>query len=146
MNAPAGISTIPGGGASMADAGIPVSPDPSPTNAVALTTPFPSLFTIAFGVFPLVAAFAMLAPLATFAAVTPPTWLTTVAPCVPVTSPANAPVKFTALPAVVALVAFPTKAPVIVPTMKFPFPSRFTTAFAMFSLVAPLPSISNNGG
>jgi hypothetical protein len=94
-------------------------------------------------VFALVAALARFAPLATLAADTPPTVLTTVDPCVPVTSPASPPVKVIALPAVVA---FPTSAPVIVPTMKFPSPSRFTIAFAVFALVAPVPSISNSGG
>src|SRR5262249_5533251 len=105
----------------------------------ALKLPEPSLFTIAFGVLVAVAAFAAVVAKATFAADCPPTKDTTVAPCVPVTSPANDPVKFVVLPAVVAVVAvvaLPFKFAVIVPALKFPDGSRDTIAFAVFAFVA----------
>ena len=60
----------------------------------------------------LVAPLAARAPPATFAAVCPPTLATTVAPCVPVTSPVSEPEKLLAVAAVVAL---PPKLPVNVP-------------------------------
>ena len=63
--------------------------------------PIPSRFTIVFAVFTLVAALAATAPLATAAAVWPPTLDTSVAPCVPVTFPANGPEKLVAVTAVV---------------------------------------------
>ena len=59
----------------------------------ALKLPPPSRFTSVLAVFAGVAALARLAPAATPKAVTPPTVPTTVALCVPVTSPASAPVK-----------------------------------------------------
>src|SRR5262249_24489900 len=73
------------------------------------------------------------APAATLAAVCPPTEETTVAFCVPVTSPVNDPEK---LVAVVAVVALPESAAVIVPAEKLPDASRETIASAVFVLVA----------
>ena len=81
----------------------------------------------------LVAAFAKTVAAATFAAVCPPTELTTVALCVPVTSPDNDPLK---LVAVVAVVALPLKFAVIVPAEKLPDASRATIALAVLALVA----------
>ena len=88
---------------------------------VAEKLPEESRSTMVFGVSRLVAAFASTVPAATFAAVCPPTRLTTVALCVPVTSPDNDPEK---LVAVVAVVAFPVKFAVIVPAEKLPDASR----------------------
>src|SRR5260370_39282576 len=51
----------------------------------------------------------------------------TVAPCVPVTSPASAPVN---------AVALPLSEPVIVPAAKFPAPSRLTMLLGAFREVA----------
>src|SRR4030095_13820336 len=68
--------------------------------------------TMVLAVFALVAVLASTVAAATSAAVCPPTKLTTVAPCVPVTSPTNDPEK---LVAVVAVVALPLKFAVIVP-------------------------------
>ena len=96
----------------------------------------------------MVAALAATAPLATLATDCPPTVLTTVASCVPLTSPTKLPLKFVAVVAVVALVAevaevaevavvaLPLKFAVIVPALKFPDASRFTMVFTVFSLVA----------
>src|SRR4029434_977283 len=95
--------------------------------------PDASRFTIALAVFALVAALASTVAAATLAAVCPPTKLTTVAPCVPVPSPINDPLK---LVAVVAVVALPLKFAVIVPAAKLPDPSRKTMVFAVFALVA----------
>ena len=67
--------------------------------------PFTSRFTMVPGVLTLVAAMAALAPLATLAALWPPTEATTVAPWVPVTWPASAPMKFVAAVAVAAVPA-----------------------------------------
>jgi hypothetical protein len=68
--------------------------------------PLASRLTRAPGVLASVALLAAAAPLATLLALRPPTEATTVAPCVPVTSPASEPLKLVALVAVVALVAF----------------------------------------
>jgi hypothetical protein len=73
---------------------------------------------MALGVLALVPALAALAPAATFAAVTPPTVETTVAPCVPVTSPGSGPEKLLAVaavatePAIVVVLALPLRFPV----------------------------------
>jgi hypothetical protein len=98
--------------------------------------PLASRFTMALAVSRLVAAFARTVAAATFAAVCPPTVLTTVALCVPVTSPLNDPVKLVEVVAVVAVVAFPDKFAVIVPAEKLPDESRATISFAVFALVA----------
>jgi len=55
--------------------------------------PEASRLTMVFAVLALVAALAAVVADATLAAVCPPTVATTVAPCVPVTSPAKLPVK-----------------------------------------------------
>ncbi len=94
----------------------------------ALKFPEPSRATIALAVFALVALFAAVAPLATLAAVTPPTVPTTVALCVPVTSPDKLPLK---LPELVAVVALPFKFAVIVPALKLPDASRATNVFTV---------------
>ena len=105
-----------------------------PLIVIILVVKFPDALraTIVEAVFDDVAAFAAVAPDATLAAVTPPTRLTTVAVCVPVTSPISDPVKFVAFVAVVAVVGFvaevavvalPVKFAVIVPALKFPFVS-----------------------
>ncbi len=65
--------------------------------------------------------------------------VTTVAPCGPVTSPDNDPEKFTA---VVAVVALPFKAAVIVPAEKFPAPSRNTIVFDVFVGVAVVAELA----
>src|SRR6266404_1116358 len=88
-------------------------------------------FTIALAVLALVAALARTVAAATLAAVCPPTVLTTVAPCVPVTSPARDPLK---LVAVVAVVALPLKLAVMVPAAKLPEPSRTTISPATLEL------------
>jgi hypothetical protein len=95
--------------------------------------PLASRLTIVLAVSRLVAAFASTVAAATFAADCPPTVLTTVALCVPVTSPDNDPEK---LVAVVAVVALPLKLAVIVPAEKLPDESRATMSFAVFALVA----------
>src|SRR5579863_3545275 len=95
--------------------------------------PDASRYTMVLGVLAFVAAFANTAPDATFAAVCPPTVLTTVAPCVPVTSPSKDPEK---LVAVVAVVALPLKLAVIVPAEKLPDGSRETIALAVLRFVA----------
>ena len=96
----------------------------------ALKFPDAFRFTIVFAVFALVAAFAAELPDATFAAVWPPTKLTTVADCVPVTSPESEPEKL------VADVAFPFNVAVIVPALKLPDPLRFTRVLGVLALVA----------
>src|SRR5436189_288803 len=70
-------------------------------------TPTPVLFrfTIVLAVFKLVAEFAAVVADATFDALCPPMVVTTVALCVPVTSPDNDPLKFVAVAAVVAVLA-----------------------------------------
>src|SRR5579863_1032770 len=93
--------------------------------------PVLSRFTMAFAVLRFVAALAKTAPAATFAAVCPPTVLTTVALCVPVTSPVNEPEK---LVAVVAVVALPLKLAVMVPAEKLPDESRTTISLATLAL------------
>ena len=132
--------------------GTPVSQAPPPTKSCAqivwtAKSPFSSLFTTAPGVFALSGS-------------TPAIFVTTVAPCVPLTSPAKAPVKFVALTAVkavsalvadraltaesalVAAVALPAKFPVIVPAAKSPFASRRTIVPPVLSSVALLPSVT----
>src|ERR1039458_8115771 len=71
--------------------------------------PLPSRLTRLFGVLALVAALAAMVPLATFAAVCPPTEATTVAPCVPDTSPATVPTKLVAEVAMAAVPALKAK-------------------------------------
>src|SRR5204863_190066 len=95
--------------------------------------------TIAFAVLALVAALARTVAAATFAALCPPIKLTTVAPCVPVTSPDNDPEK---LVAVVAVVALPVKFAVIVPAEKLPDASRATIALAVFALIAVVAELA----
>jgi chromate transport protein ChrA len=112
--------------------------DPLITSSVTLIAlaeklPDPSRLTIAFAVLALVAALASTVAAATLAAVCPPTKLTTVAPCVPVTSPTNDPEK---LVAELAVVALPLKFAVIVLAAKSPDASRDTMVFAVFTLVA----------
>jgi len=114
------------------------------TSSVTLTAPAENppdavRFTIALAVFALVAALASTVAAATFAADCPPTKLTTVALCVPVTSPDNEPEK---LVAVVAVVALPLKFAVIVPAEKFPEESRATIAFAVLVLVAVVAELA----
>jgi len=110
----------------------------------AIKLPDASRLTIASVVFALVASFASTAPAATFAAVWPPTSLTTVALCVPVTSPLKAPVKLVAVvavAAVVAVVALPLKFAIMVFATKLPAPSRLTIASGVFALVASFASM-----
>src|SRR4029453_11658484 len=101
--------------------------------ALAEKLPDASRFTMVFAVFALVAALASTVAAATLAAVCPPTKLTTVAPCVPVTSPTNDPEK---LVAVVAVVALPLKFALILPAPNLPIPSRKTIVFTVLVLVA----------
>jgi hypothetical protein len=82
--------------------------------------PEASLLTIVEGVFEPVAAFARVAPEATLEALDPPTEVTTVADCVPVTSPAREPEKL------VVEEAFPIKFAVMVPAEKLPDASLLT--------------------
>src|SRR4029434_10474865 len=106
--------------------------------------PDASRFTIALAVFALVAALASTVAAAILAAVCPPTKLTTVAPCVPVTSPTNDPEKLVAVVAVVAivaLVALPLKFAVIVPAEKLPEASRLTIILALLKFGAVIASI-----
>src|SRR5579863_10017000 len=100
---------------------------------VALKLPDASRLTIALFVSALVAALANTVAAATFAAVCPPTKLTTVALCVPVTSPASEPEK---LPALVAVAALPFKLAVMVPAEKLPDASRNTIVLGLLLLVA----------
>ena len=126
-----------------------MSPAPPPANSVALIVapvkfPFTSRRTSVPGVLAATAAFARIAALARFAALTPPTFATTVAPCVPVTSPSKAPLKSTAssaLKAVVAVAAFPSRFALIVPAEKSPLKFRRTIAPGVFALLALLPSV-----
>src|SRR5579863_496229 len=106
---------------------------------VALKLPDASRLTIALFVSALVAALASTVPAATLAAVWPPTKLTTVALCVPVTSPASEPEK---LPALVAVVALPFKFAVIVPALKFPDASRNTMVLGLLALVAVVAELA----
>jgi len=87
-----------------------VNPEPLPLMlpaemAPAEKLPEASLFTIVFAVFALVAALAAVVPEETVAADTPPTLETTVALCVPVTSPDKEPEKLLAVVAELAAVA-----------------------------------------
>ena len=107
----------------------------------ALKLPEPSRLTIVDSVFVSVAVLAKLTPVATFAEVTPPTLATTVAPCVPVTSPTRGPVKLVAEVAVEALpvrlpVTLPVKLAAMVPALKFPETSRLTIVDVVFASVA----------
>src|SRR5437016_4931534 len=77
------------------------------------------------------------------AAVCPPTKLTTVALCVPVTSPANEPLKLVALVALVAVVALPITFAVIVPAEKLPDASRFTMVLRSEEHTSELQSLTN---
>jgi len=111
----------------------------------ALKLPDASRLTIVLAVLLLVAAFARTVAEATFAAVCPPTVETTVAPCVPVTSPVNDPVKLVlvvAVVAVVAVAALPFNAAVIIPAAKLPDASRDTIAFAVLLLVAVVAELA----
>ena len=101
--------------------------------------------TIVLAVLTLVAALANTAPEATFAAVWPPTVLTTVALCVPVTSPDNEPVKLVAFVAVVAVVALPLKLAVMVPALKLPELSRKTMVLGVFAEVAVVAEFAATG-
>ncbi len=114
------------------------------TSSVTLIAPAEKLpdasrLTIALAVLAAVAALASTVAAATLLAVCPPTVLTTVAPCVPVTSPLRDPEK---LVAVVAVVALPLKFAVIVPAEKLPEPSRATIALAVFALVAVVAELA----
>src|SRR5215213_9551415 len=90
--------------------------------------PEASRLTMAPAVFASAAALAAFAPEATLAALAPPTEETTVADCVPVTSPARLPLKFVALVAVVAVEALPLSVAVMTPAEKLPLASRLTIA------------------
>jgi hypothetical protein len=101
--------------------------------------PLPSLFTITPELFAEVALLAAIVAAFTDVAVDPPTFDTTVAACVPITSPDNEPLKFVA---VVAVVAFPDKLAVIVPAEKLPVPSRLTIVPDEFDAVELLARIT----
>jgi len=100
--------------------------------------PEASRLTMVLAVLALVAALAAVVAEATLEAVCPPTVATTVAPCVPVTSPAKLPLK---LVDVVAVVALPLSAAVIVPAEKLPEASRLTMVLAVLALVAALAAV-----
>ena len=106
---------------------------------MAAKLPDPSRLTIWFAVLALVALLASTVAAATFDALCPPTKLTTVALCVPVTSPDNDPEK---LVAVVAVVALPLKFAVMVPAEKLPDASRATMALAVLALVAVVAELA----
>jgi hypothetical protein len=96
-------------------------------------------------VFALVAAATEATAEATAVALFPPTESTFVADCVPLTSPERLPEKFVAVTAVVALVAvlaFPFSAAVMVPAEKFPLASRSTRVLGVLSDV---PDASDPG-
>ena len=95
--------------------------------------PLASRATMVLAVFALVAALALVAPWATFAALTPPTWETTVAVWLPVTSPASAPVKLLAVVAVAAVVAEAALVAVFALPVKLP---ENTPARKLLALVA----------
>ncbi len=125
----------------VADVAVVALPNKLPVISPATKLPPASRLTIVFAVFEDVAALARIVAAFTFAAVDPPTVETTVAPCVPVTSPASAPVKLVDVAAVVAdvaVVALPNKLPVISPAVKLPPASRLTIVFAVLALVAAL--------
>ena len=105
----------------------------------AIKLPLASRLTIVLAVLASVAALAKASPVATSAAADPPTLETTVAPCVPVTSPTRLPLK---LPAVVAVVALPDNAAVMVPAVKLPLASRLTIALAVLASVAAFANAS----
>ena len=80
--------------------------------------PLASRVTSVLAVFAEAAVLARVAPAAMFAALRPPTVDTTVAGCVPMTSPARLPVKLEALPLTLPVtfpVRLPLKVPVVVP-------------------------------
>lgn len=107
--------------------------------------PEASRLTMVLAVLLFVAALAAPAPLATLAALAPPILLTTVADCVPVTSPESVPLKLVALAAVVAVVAveaFPLSSAVIVFAVKLPEASRLTIAFGALVSVAPFAVVT----
>src|SRR5438045_5623797 len=118
---------------------LPVATVSTTLTICAAKLPVLSRFTIVFAVLRFVAALASTVAAATFAAVCPPTLLTTVALCVPVTSPDNDPEK---LVAVVAVVALPLKFAVIVPAEKLPDASRATIAFAVLVFVAVVAELA----
>jgi len=92
-----------------------------------------------------VAALAAVAPAAILAAETPLTDTTTVALCVPVTSPDRLPLKFvavTALVALVAVLALPFNAAVIIFAAKLPAASRLTIVLTTLLAVAALAAVA----
>src|SRR5581483_3598107 len=111
----------------------PVNPLPLPEKVPVIVPaeklPEPSRLTMALAVLTLVAALAAPAPVAMFAADCPPTAETTVALCVPVTSPTRDPEKLVAVVAEFAVVALPIKLPVneplatIGPVVRIPVPT-----------------------
>jgi hypothetical protein len=123
----------------VADVAVDALPLSEPVIVPAVKLPDASRFTIVEAVFRFVAALAEFAPDATLAADTPPTAETTVAACVPVTSPASEPLK---LVAVVAVEALPLSDPVIVPAVKLPEASRLTIVEAVFRFVAALAAFA----
>jgi hypothetical protein len=98
--------------------------------------PEASLRTIVEGVLSAVELFARPDPVATEEAVDPPTSETTVADCVPVTSPDREPVKL------VELVALPMRVAVMVPAEKLPDESLDTIAFGVAALVAVVAELA----
>src|SRR5437868_2458017 len=104
----------------------------------ALKLPESSRLTMVFGMLLLVASCAATAPEAMVAADCPPTELTTVAFCVPVTSPASDPVKLIAeeIDPVMLPVTLPIRFAVIVPALKFPAEFRATIVEEVLELVA----------
>jgi hypothetical protein len=110
-------------------------PDKFAVMVPAAKLPEASLLTIVDAVFKFVAALARVVADAMFAADWLPTKDTTVAPCVPVTSPERDPVK---LVAEVAVDAFPLRLAVMVPAAKLPEPSLFTIVETVLVLVAAL--------
>jgi hypothetical protein len=116
-------------------------PDNEPVIVPAVKLPLASRLTIVLAVLRSVDALASIVAKLTFAALDPPTVETTVAACVPVTSPSRLPLKLVAVPAVVAdvaVVAFPSKFAVIDPAVKLPLPSRLTIVFIVLTSVAAL--------
>ncbi len=128
----------------VADVAVVAFPSKLPVISPAIKLPLASRLTIVPAVLASVAALARIVAAFTFDAVDPPTVETTVAPCVPVTSPASDPLKLVAVPAVVAViaevavVAFPSKSPVILPAAKLPPASRLTKVPAVLASVAAL--------
>lgn len=104
--------------------------------------PLASRLTRVLAVFAEVALLESVAPEAMLAAVRPPKLETTVADCVPVTSPIRLPVKLVELPAVVAVAALPFRVPVMIPAEKFPLASRATSVLAVFAAVELLARVA----